>query len=454
MKKIHIISLVVLLFVSGYIFYHNYFSDNASNPIVTVIINDQGFFPDRVVVHQGTTIAWVNQGEHLHWPASNFHPTHTLYPEPGGCIGSLFDACRGLQKGETFSFQLDKMGIWPIHDHLFPGIIMVLEVVDKNVSLGAKLPSKSSFGSLAPKLVAEFRSLNYDQQLEIIKSVATNDPTKAWAYLKDNFVVNGEVSGNAHEFSHIIGNKAFEKFGIEGIKICDPTFAFGCFHGVTEMMLLSEGLTSIKIIENGCLKIFPPDKSQNYTSCIHGTGHGVYSFEGGKLKNALADCDIISEPNRQYCYDGVFMENVSAPEAKIFDAQNPWKFCTGLDERYHRNCARYQSQIFLGGGDGANSIEQVGKNCAKGPSVLLRETCFESLGYYIAENSLGEVADILGGCKRMPSIEAMEICVNGAATESIFQKYAGFENSANKLCQSLTEPRRSICLLNIRRMIK
>ncbi len=456
MRKINIIIILFLLVALALIFYRNFPKDVPASQTATVIINDEGFSPDKIIVVKGTIVTWISQGEHLHWPASNFHPTHTLYPEPGGCLGSKFDTCRGLKTGESFSFQMDKIGTWPMHDHLFPGLNMIVEVTPlPNLPLRkgeekARLPDGQG-GSLSS---TEFRQLDYGQQLEFIKSMATDDPAQAWAYVKNSFIVNGQVVGNAHEFAHIVGHQAFEKFGLDGVKICDETFAFGCFHGVTEKMLLKNGLKNIKAIEEGCLRVFPPDKSQNYTGCIHGTGHGVYGFEGGNLKKSLADCDVISQPYRQYCYDGVFMENSSAPASRIFDEKNPWKLCANLDERYHRNCARYQSQIFLGKFGSPNSLNLVGQNCALGPSTLLRETCFESLGYYVAQNALGVPAEILKKCGQMSDKEGKEICTSGAATESVFQKYSGFADSAIKLCKTLTEPRQLACLNNINRMLK
>ncbi|OGI67204.1 hypothetical protein A3A05_00565 [Candidatus Nomurabacteria bacterium RIFCSPLOWO2_01_FULL_41_12] len=454
-------SFLVLLVVSGCIFYYGYFTNPmVKNGMITVIINDKGFSPEKIIVPQGTTVKWVNQDERPHWPASNFHPTHSLYPEQGGCIGSLFDACRSLKEGEYYSFKFDIAGIWPVHDHLSPGMIMVIEVVDpvKSARDGVASLKDRSAATSNGVTAAEFRQLDYGKQMEIIKSMATSNPNKAWGYLKNSYIVDGQVVGNAHEFAHIVGNLAFEKFSLDGIKVCDATFAFGCFHGVTEKMLLSEGLGVIKSIENGCLEIFPPDKSQDYTSCIHGTGHGVYSFEGGDMKEALIDCDIISEPYRQYCYDGVFMERSSQPDAKIFDNKNPWKFCTDLPERYHRNCARYQSQIFLGAFGSLGSVKAVGKNCALGSSVLLRETCYESLGYYIAQQSLGKMSEILESCKQMPNTDGQseggEICMMGGAIESVFQKYLDFRDTSYRLCNSLTELRRVLCFNNIERMLK
>ena len=45
------------------------------------------------------------------------HPTHAIYPESGGCIGSKFDACKGLKEGESWSFTFNEKGTWNYHDH-------------------------------------------------------------------------------------------------------------------------------------------------------------------------------------------------------------------------------------------------------------------------------------------------------------------------------------------------
>ena len=61
---------------------------------------------------------FVNKDTAQHWPASAVHPTHVVYPESGGCIGSKFDACKGLAEGETFEFVFSEKGSWKYHDHL------------------------------------------------------------------------------------------------------------------------------------------------------------------------------------------------------------------------------------------------------------------------------------------------------------------------------------------------
>ena len=74
------------------------------------------------MIKTGDTVKWINNDTAPHWPASAAHPTHTVYPELGGCIGSKFDACKGLANGEPFMFTFTHKGSWKYHDHLNPSL--------------------------------------------------------------------------------------------------------------------------------------------------------------------------------------------------------------------------------------------------------------------------------------------------------------------------------------------
>ncbi|MBI4014849.1 MAG: hypothetical protein HY365_02760 [Candidatus Aenigmarchaeota archaeon] len=83
-----------------------------------VDITPSGFSPAMLAIKEGDTVAFVNKDASAHQPASAMHPTHTVYPEGGGCIGSKFDACRPLAQGEHFDFTFTHKGEWRYHDHL------------------------------------------------------------------------------------------------------------------------------------------------------------------------------------------------------------------------------------------------------------------------------------------------------------------------------------------------
>ncbi len=88
----------------------------------TIEITASGFAPNTLTVSAGTIVTFINKDSQQHWPASAVHPTHSAYPESGGCIGSKFDACKPLAQGESFSFTFNEKGTWKYHDHLNPAM--------------------------------------------------------------------------------------------------------------------------------------------------------------------------------------------------------------------------------------------------------------------------------------------------------------------------------------------
>lgn len=100
-----------------------------SDNIIEIITT--GFSPEILTIKVGETVTFVNKQSSPSWPASAVHPTHRSYPEQGGCIGSKFDACKGLKNGESWSFTFNQKGTWKYHDHLDPskiGTIIVGEI--------------------------------------------------------------------------------------------------------------------------------------------------------------------------------------------------------------------------------------------------------------------------------------------------------------------------------------
>ncbi|MEK9194419.1 MAG: peptidoglycan-binding protein, partial [Patescibacteria group bacterium] len=92
------------------------------NSRVHVITKDSegGFNPAKLFISVGDVVRWFNNSIEDSWPASDPHPIHNEYPETGGCIGSLFDACRLLRQRESYYFIFYVPGTWNYHDHLNP----------------------------------------------------------------------------------------------------------------------------------------------------------------------------------------------------------------------------------------------------------------------------------------------------------------------------------------------
>lgn len=79
---------------------------------IQVLMTEKGFEPEITTLKQGTTVTFVNNDKTWHWPASDLHPTHTIYPE--------FDPKQPVEPGKSWAFTFNRIGSWNYHDHLSP----------------------------------------------------------------------------------------------------------------------------------------------------------------------------------------------------------------------------------------------------------------------------------------------------------------------------------------------
>ena len=96
----------------------------ASNYVVTH--DGSNFSSSSQTIKKGDSVTFRNESTRELWPASAFHPTHPIYP--GSDIrkcgsaeaSSIFDACKRLSQGETYTFTFNEAGSWKYHNHLSP----------------------------------------------------------------------------------------------------------------------------------------------------------------------------------------------------------------------------------------------------------------------------------------------------------------------------------------------
>lgn len=89
-----------------------------------------GFSPRSIRISVGDTVTFTNVDRSGSvWPASVSHPQHLAYPGSGisKCgtdqEGSIFDACKEINPGESYSFTFNEVGIWRYHNHLIPSYV-------------------------------------------------------------------------------------------------------------------------------------------------------------------------------------------------------------------------------------------------------------------------------------------------------------------------------------------
>lgn len=108
-------------------------TEESASETVVISYTEEGYAPANVTIKKGDTVRFVNNATSQEtWPASAVHPTHTVYPEKSAsdCLGSSFDACRGLKAGESWEFTFNSAGEWRFHDHMHPsqtGTVIVTE---------------------------------------------------------------------------------------------------------------------------------------------------------------------------------------------------------------------------------------------------------------------------------------------------------------------------------------
>lgn len=96
---------------------------SSSNAPMTAIVKytANGFTPDPVTIKQGGTVTFTSVDGSPMWVASNAHPTHLQYDGTSrtqhcpNTAGTAFDQCN---KGATYSFTFQKVGMWNYHNHV------------------------------------------------------------------------------------------------------------------------------------------------------------------------------------------------------------------------------------------------------------------------------------------------------------------------------------------------
>lgn len=277
----------------------------------------------------------------------------------------------------------------------------------------------------------DFNSLNYPQKLSELKKISLNDPQKAWNLLKKTYTQNNQTIDDVHSFAHVVGNQAYLKLGVEAVKICDATFSYGCFHGVTESMLLTESKDVLPLIEKSCIESFT-NNPDFLSGCIHGTGHGLFAANSNDLNKSLDDCQKFQENNREFCYDGVFMEYSENPPTASSNAQNFSDVCSGLNREFLLSCSRFIVQILgrLNNWDTKLIID----GCNKIKQNIVSDECFIGVGYYTVFQSKANFDGIISTCSVITNQFNYSSCIIGAVRQTVSQKYVDYQTIAQKLC--------------------
>ncbi len=440
--------------------------------IQIIEMTKEGFEPPSLTTDADSTVMFLNKDTQPHWPASNVHPTHELYPE--------FDPRREIPPGESWTFKPTRAGEWKFHDHLFPhfrGSLTVIEGQNANLDISnsegrkylidvvkdvfnnlvSKIKNIFAVFSLRPKQdikllnAQEFKKLSYDEQVGEFRKIAQSNPSRPWEYMKEVFRGEGGSSGNIHDLAHLAGILIYEKEGFDGISKCSTEFSFGCYHGFLDTAFAKD-LSRLQDAESACKKL-GAGISGPVASCIHGIGHGIASFyTTSDIKKSLTSCRKLSS-GQDYCYDGVFMEFVRSAQDSFFKKDDPLYPCDALEREfgpvYSFSCGRNVPSLLMG--RFKIGFSDVIKTCLSSDSKPIREACFDALGFAVAAN--GDVGQIISSCQTIGVSEHISRCIKAAAGELVFQEVPGWEEKSETVCNGFPELR-SECVEHINRLVR
>jgi plastocyanin len=300
----------------------------------TVVVHrtERGFEPKSISIHKGDTVVFVADTGKEFWPASDNHPSHTLYPE--------FDPRRALSPKERWSFTFDRAGVWAFHDHLAPEIRGAVLVV------GAPGESAKNCLKNSPST-----SKAYCYAADITSVIEEKGPDAAFVAFAHYYADDPTFRNNCHDVMHVFGRAAYDEFAKNNATVVRQETSYcgyGFYHGFIEEMFSQKGPDQFADGKRYCDSLadnpaFPSKNAAHaaMAACYHGMGHAVFdsldSDVWGKsdrmVSRALLACRRIASTDEQYvrCGSGVFNSLAIAYGAKnyglAFDKNDPTAVC-------------------------------------------------------------------------------------------------------------------------------
>lgn len=273
-----------------------------------------------------------------------------------------------------------------------------------------------------------------------------NGAKKTYDVLKAYFKNN---EPDAHDFAHVVGNVAAEEDEIDGLKICDNYYNYGCYHGFMQIYLKKHGVAGVSGMEKSCLGLGPT----NAPSCLHGIGHGLMMESFYDLDAALKNCGILKTESQTYCFDGVFMERIIGSmlsgDKKLRTSESLLlEPCQSVGVLYKKMCWRNQVSVWYS--YFAKDTAKVGSYCA----ALDRsywQICFESIGLLNVQQLSEDSQKLVSACKIVDQ-GAYNNCLTGEVKELLFEGKS--PDVARNLCAFATNSFRESCLSVFEQMFR
>ncbi len=270
----------------------------------------QKFIPEYLEVKVGDRVVFINESDKEFWPASNLHPSHSIYSE--------FDPKQPVAMGQSWSFVFTKVGDWEFHDHLTPtakGQISVLRNSD----------TENTVSNCQDNITC--------WQEQIVSTLKKDGAEEAFAVFSQLYANEDRFRVVCHDMAHLIGEEAYSEFAKGAdFSLTNATSycGYGFYHGFMETLLVTTG--DMAAARNFC--DYVDEQLQAYGSaatqaCYHGVGHGftdgsdprAWGDPGRVTATALRMCEEIATnyKDKYLCGTGVYNGLAIAFDEGLYD---------------------------------------------------------------------------------------------------------------------------------------
>lgn len=335
---------IAFLVVGGSFILHSRYSVNkelidwTGRERVEVVLGDSGFDPKSITISLGTSVTFRAAVDRPFWPASDVHPSHTVYPE--------FDPQRPLTAKEEWSYVFDKEGEWQYHDHLRATHVGRIVVGSHNTARGTA-ESTAEFCRGAKGYQAKLGCFSS----RVKKILDERGLDAAFDEVMVLYKHNPETTISCHLFAHDLGVLAYEKYRDRvplstKVGYCNDGF----FHGYMEGFFTeTKNTTKARAFCDAVATRFGSAYPNAGPQCDHGIGHGITEYIlhtqpelwrdiAEVAKQALVVCEAeVTEESLRRCASGVYSVigdwlNFKSGYGALFTKQDPFALCRYAEE--------------------------------------------------------------------------------------------------------------------------
>jgi len=329
----------------------------------TVQLREDGFYPRELTIGKGDSVTFTATRGKPFWPASNLHPTHTIYP--------AFDAREPIDPDKSWSFTFTRPGEWRYHDHLTSSFIAKITVKekaqDKNYGLDCEnlenLDIQTKRACFRILLEDSFQKGGASAAFELVRTLYKTEP---------EYIVAG-----CHKQAHEIGDLAYGEYlkhknfaQLDIPQQAKILCGAGFYHGFFEHYFRDN--PDIRLAKKLCDELESRNPGTK-TTCYHTMGHGfmpepphvaAWGDPQAILDPVLKKCDTISDETIEVleCHEGAF--NVLLDWMDIsqyglsFDKKDPFALYENQVTREREYACYYESAMRVHGLAG-NDIARV-----------------------------------------------------------------------------------------------